>query len=147
MKTQLQIGSTEAWMWASVERIHRVVLGFYISRHRNMVVVESFLKSLIEIYGRHMVYSDGGTWYLEACSSLGLEHRLRSSYEKSIIERVVQRLKDRTEGFDDYYPCMKEECELEHVYNWTGLFVFMYDTVRAHIEFRLLTHLIGGDIC
>lgn len=44
----------------------------YISRHRNMLVVESFLKSLIEIYGKHTVYSDGGTWYPEACISLGL---------------------------------------------------------------------------
>ena len=70
---------------------------------------------------------------------------LHSLYEKNIIERVVQSLKNRTEGFDDYYPCVKEECELEHIYKWTGLFVFMYNTVRAHIKFTLLTHLIGGD--
>jgi putative transposase len=73
-----------------------------------MLAVESFLKSLIEIYGRHM--ADDGTWYPLACDSLGLEHRLHSSYEKSLIERAVQSIKDRTEGFDDYYPCMKEEC-------------------------------------
>ena len=141
-ETQLQIGSTKSWIWVAVEPIHRVVLGIYISRHRNMLVAESFIKSLIEIYGRHVVYSDGGTWYPEACSSLGLEHRLHSSYEKSIIERVVQFLKDRTEAFDDYYPCMKKGCRLEHVYKWIGLFVFMYNAVRAHIKFRLLTHLI-----
>jgi putative transposase len=109
-------------------------------------LAESFLKSLIEIYGRHIVCSDSGTWYPEACSSLGLEHRLHSSYERSIIKRVVQSLKDRTEGFDDYYPCMKEECQLEHVYKWAGLFVFMYNAIRAHIKSSLLTHLIGGDI-
>jgi putative transposase len=50
--------------------------------------------------------------------SLGLEHRLHSSYEKSLLERVVECLKDRTEGLDDYYPCRKEECELQHVYKW-----------------------------
>ena len=27
---------------------------------------------------------------------------------------------------------MKEESELEHVYKWTGLFIFMYNAVRAH---------------
>jgi hypothetical protein len=43
-------------------------------------------------------------------------------------------------------PWMKEECELEHVYKWTGLFVFMYNAVRSHIKVRLLTRLIGGDI-
>jgi putative transposase len=31
-----------------------------------MLVVELFLRSLIKLYGRHMVYSDGGTWYPEA---------------------------------------------------------------------------------
>lgn len=58
----------------------------------------------------------------------------------------MQSLKDRTEGFDDYYPCMKEECELEHVYRWTGLFVFMYNALRAHMKFTVLTHFVGSDI-
>jgi putative transposase len=35
----------------------------------------------------HTVYSDGGPWYAEACDSLGLEHKLHSPFEKSIIER------------------------------------------------------------
>ncbi len=71
-ETYIQIGGTEAWIWIAIEPIHRIVLGVYISRHRNMLVVEAFLKSLIEMYGRHIVYSDGGTWYPEACTSLGL---------------------------------------------------------------------------
>ena len=37
-ETQLQIGSTESWVWVAVEPIHRVVLGVYFSRHRNMLV-------------------------------------------------------------------------------------------------------------
>ena len=51
-----------------------------------MLVAESFLKSLIKLYVKHIVYSDyggGGTWYPEACISLGLKHRLHSSsFEK-----------------------------------------------------------------
>jgi transposase-like protein len=49
-ETQMQIGGTEeAWLWvAIIEPIHRAILGVYISRHRNMLVVEAFLKSLIE---------------------------------------------------------------------------------------------------
>ena len=44
-ETQIQIGSNEAWLWVAViEPIHRIILGVYISRHRNMIVVaESFL--------------------------------------------------------------------------------------------------------
>jgi transposase-like protein len=73
-------------------------LFIYVSRHRNMIVVEAFLSSLIRVYGKHTVYSDGdGTWYPEACVSLGLKHRLHSSYEKSIVvERTIKYLKDRT---------------------------------------------------
>ncbi|MBI2937990.1 MAG: hypothetical protein HYY22_07275, partial [Thaumarchaeota archaeon] len=50
----------------------------------------------------HLVYSDGGTWYPEACRTLGLEHRLHSDYSKSLMERANQYLKDRIEEFDDH---------------------------------------------
>jgi putative transposase len=70
-----------------------------------MLVAESSLRSLVKLYGKHIVYSDIGTWYPEACVSPGLKHRLHSSYEKSIIERVMEEyVKDRTENFDDNYP-------------------------------------------
>jgi putative transposase len=95
-----------------------------------MIVAELSLRSLIRIYGRHVVYSDGGTWYPEACISLGLEHRLHSAYEKSIVERTIEYLKDRTEAFDDYSPCMKSRvCTLRHVCRWLNLFAFMHNNV------------------
>ena len=31
------------------------------------------------------------------------EHTLHSLWEKSVVERTVEYLKDRTEAFDDYY--------------------------------------------
>jgi putative transposase len=62
-ETQIQIGSDGAWLWVAIEPLHRQILGVYISRHRNMIVVELFLRSLVKLYGRHIVYSDGGTWY------------------------------------------------------------------------------------
>jgi putative transposase len=40
-------------------------------------------------------------WYPEACNSLGLKHILHTPFEKSIIERAIEYVKDRTEGFDD----------------------------------------------
>jgi hypothetical protein len=110
----IQIGNSDAWFWVATEPIHRQILGVYISRHRNMLVAESFLKSLIKVYGRHAVYSDGGSWYPEACNSLRLKHILHTSFEKSVIERAMEYVKDRTEDFDDYYPCRKRvvDCNL-----------------------------------
>jgi transposase-like protein len=127
-----------------VEPVHRAVLGVYISRHRNTLVAESFLESLVHLYGKHVVYSDSGAWYPDACRSLKLEHRLHTPYEKSIVERVVQYLKDRVEGFDDYFPCMKQEYDLSHAYNWVAVFVFLHNgIVRSHIRFRLLAHIMS----
>jgi putative transposase len=136
-ETMLQIGSGDAWLWVAVEPIRKQILGVYLSRHRNMIIAETFLRSLIKSYGKHTVYSDGGTWYPEACVSLHLEHRLHSSYEKSIVERAIEYFKDRTETFDDYYPCMRSGlCNLLHIYKWLNLFVFMYNNiVKSSTEF------------
>jgi putative transposase len=42
---------------------------------------------------------------------LKLKHHLHSSYKKSMIERTMQQyIKDRTEGFDNYFPCKKNKC-------------------------------------
>ena len=93
--TYVKVGSFEAWIWVAVEPVHRFILGVRLSRHQNMLVAEAFLRILVERYGKHTVYSDGGSWYPEACSSLGLEHKLHSPYEKSLMERAIEYLKDR----------------------------------------------------
>jgi transposase-like protein len=88
-ETVIQIGNQHFWLWFCIEPIHRSVLGIYISEERNMLVAEKFIRSLVEKYGKHTVYTDGGTWY-DACNVLGLKHYLHSSIEKSLIERVNQ---------------------------------------------------------
>ncbi len=87
-----------------------------------MFVAERFLSGLLEEHGEHPVSTDGGTWYPQACIFLMVEHHLHSSYEKSIIERTMQYIKDRTECFDDYFPCKRKKCKLKHVINWLNLF-------------------------
>ncbi len=88
-----------------------------------MFVAEKFISSLIKIYDKHPVSTDGGTWYPQACRFLNIKHHLHSPYEKSIIERTMQYIKDRTESFDDYFPCRKKKCKLKHVMNRLNLFV------------------------
>ena len=84
----IQIGNRHFWLWICIEAIDKSVLGIYISEERNMLVAEKFIRSLVESYGKHTVYSDGGTWYDEACNVIGLKHCLHSSSEKSLMERV-----------------------------------------------------------
>ena len=73
-ETVIQIGDRHFWLWFCIEPIHSSVLGIYISEERNMLVAEKFIRSLVEKYGRHTVYTDGGTWYDEACNIIGLKH-------------------------------------------------------------------------
>jgi putative transposase len=88
-----------------------------------MFVSEKFLADIIKIYGRYPVSTDGGgSWYPQACEFLKLDHHIHSSLEKSLIERTMQYVKDRTEGFDDYFPCRKQNCKLDHIKQWIKVF-------------------------
>jgi putative transposase len=107
-ETVIQIGSQHFWLWVCIEPIHSSILGIYISEERNMLVAEKFIRSLVEKYEKHTVYTDGGTWYDEACNILRLKYYLHSPLEKS-LERVNQYFKDRIESFDDYYPCRQQQ--------------------------------------
>jgi putative transposase len=96
------------------------MLGIYISEERKMLVAENFIRSLVEKYGKHTVYTDGNTWYDETCNAIGLKHYLHSSIEKSLMERVNQYLKDRIECFDDYYLCMQKKQSVIYFMYITG---------------------------
>ena len=41
-----------------------------------MLVAEKFIRSLVDKYGKHTVYTDGGTWYDEACNIIGLKNTI-----------------------------------------------------------------------
>jgi putative transposase len=123
-ETLIKVGSEYIWLWITVEPENRQILALTISKERNMFVAERYLSDLVEVHGKHPVSTDGGgTWYPMACRFIGLENHIHSPYEKSIIERTMQYIKDRTESFDDYVPCRRKNCKLKHVKNWLNLFV------------------------
>ena len=122
-ETLLKIGSKFVWLWVAIEPIHRQILKADISFDRTMLVAERFISSLINRYGKHPISTDGGTWYPQACRFLKVNHRIHSTLEKSLIERTMQYIKERTEGFDDYFPCKKKKCKLNHVKQWLNLFI------------------------
>ena len=82
-----------------------------------MSFAERFIPGLVKIYGEHPASTDGGTWYPQACRFLRIKHHIHSPLEKSMTERTMQCIKDRTESFDDYFPCRKKRCKLKHVKN------------------------------
>jgi transposase-like protein len=52
-ETLIQIGNKHFWLWICIEPVHKSVLGIHISQARNMLILSSFLESLLEKYGRH----------------------------------------------------------------------------------------------
>ena len=126
-ETLLKASKQFVWVWIAIEESSKIILGIRISFERTILIAEHFLKDLIKRYGKHTISTDGGTWYPQACEFLKLDHHIHSCYEKSIIERTIQYLKDRTECFDDYFPCRKDNCKLNHVINWLKLFVDMHN--------------------
>jgi putative transposase len=53
----IQVGSQHFWLWICIETRYKSVLGIYISKERNMLVAEKVIKSLVENYGKHTVYT------------------------------------------------------------------------------------------
>jgi putative transposase len=128
-ETVIRVGREVVWLWIAIEPKSKSILDMRISLERSILVAEQFLQELIKKYGKNPVSTDGGTWYPQACRFLNLRHHTHSHYEKSIIERTIQYIKDRTECFDDYFPCQKDNCTLEHVRNWFNLFVDVHNSM------------------
>ncbi len=131
-ETLIKVGSELVWLWVAIEPENRQILALSISKERNMLISERFLSGIVKVHGKHPVSTDGGTWYPQACRFLKLKHHLHSSFEKSLIERKMQYIKDRTEGFDDYFPCRLKNCKLNHVRNWLNLFVKYHNKEVMH---------------
>ena len=126
-ETAIKAGSECIWLWVAIEQKNKQILALTISKERNMFVAERFIAGLVKTHGKHAVSTDGGTWYPQACRFLKLNHHIHSPFEKSIIERTMQYIKDRTECFDDYFPCRKAGCNLHHIKNWLNLFARMHN--------------------
>ena len=67
------------------------------------------MRGLIKSYDKHSVSKDDGIWCPQTCRFLKLVYHLHSSFEKSLIERTIQYIHDKTESFDDYFTCKLRE--------------------------------------
>ena len=126
-ETVIKVGAESIWLWVIIEPKNKEILEADISKKRNISIAKRFLSNVVNKYGLHSVSTDGGTWYPGACRFLNLKHHLHSSFEKSIIERTMQYIKDRTESFDDCFPCNKNKCKLKHIKQWLKLLVYEHN--------------------
>ncbi len=60
-ETVIRFGNQHFWLWIAIKLVSRSVLGISNSEERNILVAEKFIKSLVDKYGNHTVYTDGST--------------------------------------------------------------------------------------
>ena len=105
-ETLLKVGSEYTWLWVAIDAKSKEILSLLLLknlRRETCLLRNGFCQTYSDtMESMYPVSTDGGTWYPMACQFLKLEHHLHSSYEKNLIERTMQYIKDRTESFDDW---------------------------------------------
>jgi len=113
----------------------------HISKERTVLTCYNFIKELKKLYGsKYTIYTDGAHYY-EACRWLRIKHHVYDQEDKNVMERSIQYIKDRTECFDDNFPC-KDDCNREHVKNWFRGFM-LYFNVKIDLS-KFTTKLMDG---
>jgi len=143
-ETLLKIDGQDYWLWIAYEPAMDTCLMMHLSRERAIFVCYQFFKQLRNKYGRKPVFTDGAQWYNDACRWLGLRHRVYGTKLKNIMERFIQHIKDRTECFDDHFPCRKEGCDRQHVWNWLELFLLYLHMGADRMRFMTFLARDGG---
>ena len=141
-ETLLRIDGQDYWLWIAYEPDHNACLAMHLSKDRTIFVCYQFFRQLQNRYGKKTIFTDGAHWYHLACKWLRLKHRVYGTALKNLMERFVQYLKDRTECFDDHFPCQKEDCDMQHVWNWLKMFL-LYQNMAAD-RIRFIMFLTGG---
>jgi putative transposase len=76
---------------------------------------------------------------------LRLPHQMYGTELKNMMmERFIQHIKDRTECFDDHFPCRKPDCDRQHIWNWLKLFVLYVHMDMDRIRFMIFLVMDGG---
>jgi transposase-like protein len=59
----IKSGHKYTWLWISIEPIDKTILDIRISKERNMLIAEQFIKSLVKKYGKCNISTDGGIMF------------------------------------------------------------------------------------
>jgi putative transposase len=144
-ETLIGIDGQNYWLWVAYEPNLDVCLMMHLSRERTIFICYRFFKQLRKRYGgRKPIFTDGARWYNDACRWLRLNHQVYGTELKNLMERFIQHIKDRTECFDDHFPCRKPDCNRQHVSNWLKLFVLYLHMGMNRTRFMMFLSMDGG---
>lgn len=114
---------------------------YTIIKSKTTILVVCFINALNrleqDLKGSNL-YNVGTYWYNNACKRLRLKHIIYDTELTNLMERFIQQIKDRTECFDEYYPCKCMSCKIYHLNEWTHLFMFIRSAAIRHIKFTIM---------
>ena len=144
-ETLIQIDGQAYWLWIAYEPNINSCLMMHLSKERTIFICyHFFLNNLgLDIWQKTYPYWWSSLVQWHACKWLRLKHHVYGVELKNVMERFIQKIKDRTECFDDHFPCRKEKCDRQHVNNWLKMFVLYLHMGMNRIRFMKFL-LIGG---
>jgi transposase-like protein len=134
-ETLLKINGQHYWLWLAYEPNLHVCLLFHLSTERTIFICYQFFKQLRTKFGNKPIYTDGAHWYNDACRWLRLKHFVYGTELKNIMERFIQHIKDRTECFDDNFPCKSHACDRKHICNWLRMYILYLHMKTDRVRF------------
>ena len=127
-ETMLKVWSEYIWLWVAIEPENRQILALFlpkVSKERKTCLL---LKDIFLVWSKFMESIQSlQRWRYLVPNGMSVS-QARPPYpfflgEKFDRNRKIQYIKDRTECFDDYFPCKLKNCKLKHVRNWLNLFI------------------------
>jgi putative transposase len=111
-------------------------LSVHLSKERTIFICYQFFKQEKSMEERNQsILMVCSMVYIDACKWLRLKHIVYGTELKNIVERFIQQIKDRTECFDDHFPCIKDGCNMQHVWNWLRMFLLYLHMETDRIMF------------
>ncbi len=110
----------------AIEQKNKEILALSISKEK-ICLCQRFIVRFIKIPRNHPINRWCGTWYPQSCRFLNLDRHIHFHYEKSVIWRTIQHIKDRIESLNDYFLCRLKNYKLKHL-NRLYLFANYYDS-------------------
>ena len=101
-----KVGPLRIWLWVAIKPRNGEILAKSISKEPNTIVADQFLSKIAKELGKHPVSTDRRTVSTDM-QTQNLNH-INSPHEKIINERTMLFAKERTECYDDHFPCPRE---------------------------------------
>ncbi len=100
-ETLIKVGSQYIWLWVAIEPKNKQILALTISIERNMLIAEKFISGLVKIQDTWKTFGFNKWWNILPSSLHVLKPRSPHSFQlrEKYIERTMQYIKDRIEGF------------------------------------------------